>query len=189
MEHSAEQITRMLNEVGRGSKASLDKLLPIIYDELRRISSRYLRDEYREHTLQTTELVHEAYIKLLGSRDISWQNRGHFFGIAARTMREILVDYARQRNARKRGSGESPLSLDEARYVPAESDDQLLALDEALRRLESVDQRSSRIVELRYFSGLRIEEVAEALDISVATVKRDWGFAKAWLYREMQSVR
>ena len=182
-----QNITQLLNDLSEGNNVAIEKLLPLVYDELRKISSKYLRDEYRQHTLQTTELVHEAYLKLIGDQKISWQNRAHFFGIAARTMRQILVDYARKRNAVKRGGGERKLTLDQTPLLSEVSDEKILALDEALKRLESIEERSSKIVELRYFSGLTIEETAEILQISPATVKRDWNFAKAWLYREIQN--
>jgi len=183
---SKQNITLMLNKLSNGNTIVIEQILPLVYDELRKISSKYLSDEYRNHTFQTTELVHEAYIKLIGNQSISWQSRAHFFGIAAKTMRQILVDYARKRNSQKRGSGKTKLSLDDAQLVASESDDQILALDEALRKLEGVEERSGKIVELRYFSGLTIEETAELLNISSATVKRDWQFAKAWLYKEIQ---
>lgn len=187
MQNNQQNITQLLNDLSQGNNVAIEKLLPMVYDELRKISSKYLRDEYRQHTLQTTELVHEAYLKLIGSQQISWQSRAHFFGIAAKTMRQILVDYARKRNAVKRGSGERKITLDESPLIIDISDEKILALDEALKRLESIEERSSKIVELRYFSGLTIEETAEILQISPATVKRDWNFAKAWLYREIQN--
>jgi len=183
---SPQNITVMLNDLSNGNTLVIEQILPLVYDELRKISSKYLSDEYRKHTFQTTELVHEAYIKLIGNQGISWQSRAHFYGIAARTMRQILVDYARKRKSLKRGSGKTDFSLDNTQIVAGESDEQILALDEALKKLENVEERSSKIVELRYFSGLTIEETAELLNISAATVKRDWQFAKAWLYREIQ---
>lgn len=185
--HQPENFTRLIQEYSKGNKLVLNQILPLIYDELRRISSRYLREEYRNHTLQTTELVHEAYLKLIGDQNISWENRAHFFGIAAQSMRQILVDHARKRNAKKRGGGKSNLSLEEVFTISEKVDDQILVLDEALKRLEKVDERSCKIVELRYFSGLTIEETAKVLNISASTAKRDWNFAKAWLYREIQN--
>ena len=183
---SNRNITQLLNEISEGNDIALEKILPLVYDELHRISSKYLSAEYRKHTFQTTELVHEAYLKLVGNDEISWQSRAHFFGIAAQSMRQILVDYARKRKSQKRGDGKTKLSLEDAPNVSEESDEQILALDEALTRFESVEERSSKIVELRYFSGLTINETAELLKISPATVKREWNFAKAWLYREIQ---
>jgi RNA polymerase sigma factor (TIGR02999 family) len=184
-ELSQQNITVLLEDCINGKKGAVDQLLPHVYNELRKISSKYLRDEYRNHTLQTTELVHEAYIKLIGDQNISWQNRAHFFGIAAQSMRQILVDHARKRKSLKRGEGKSNISIEDAFEVSEKTDDQIIALDEALKRLELLEERSSKIVELRYFSGLTIEETAEVLNISPATTKRDWNFAKAWLYREI----
>lgn len=182
-----KDITLLLEECVKGNKGAIDRLLPQVYNELKRISSKYLRDEYRNHTLQTTELVHEAYLKLVGNQNISWQNRAHFFGIAAQSMRQILVDHARKRKSLKRGEGKSNLSLDEVFEISEKTDDQLIALDEALNKLEAIEERSCKLVELRYFSGLTIEETAEVLNISPATAKRDWNFAKAWLYREISN--
>ncbi len=187
MQYNSSELTRLLNESVTGNKSSLDKVLPIVYDELRVISSKYLRGEYRHHTLQTTELVHEAYLKLIGDQNISWESRAHFFGIAAKSMREILVDYARKRNSKKRGEGVPALSLEDVLYISDKYDYQILALDEALKKFETLEERSSKIVELRYFAGLTIEETADVLNISPATVKKDWNFAKAWLYREIQT--
>ena len=183
---SPQNITLLLNEISKGNNLAIEQILPLVYDELRKISSKYLSDEYRKHTFRTTELVHEAYIKLIGNQQISWESRAHFYGIAAKTMRQILVDYARKRKSQKRGSGKPKLSLDDAQLVASESDEQIIALDEALKKLENAEERSSKIVELRYFSGLTIEETAKLLNISAATVKRDWQFAKTWLYREIQ---
>lgn len=179
-------IAQLLNEFPNDDEIALDKILTLVYDEMKIISSKYLRDEYRNHTLQTTELVHEAYLKMIGSENITWESRGHFFGIAARSIRQILVDYARKRNASKRGNAKTLLSLDKAEFIISESEEQIINLDEALSKLEKYDTRSYKIVELRYFSGLSIEETAQVLNISPATVKRDWNFAKAWLYREMK---
>lgn len=185
MQNPQSHITRLLNDYSDGNKQLLVEILPLVYNELRRISSRYLREEHRNHTFQTTELVHEAYLKLIGNENISWESRAHFFGIAARSMRQILVDHARKRNAVKRGSGDKKLSLEEAATITAENDEQILALDGALNKLETLDERSGKIVEMRFFSGLTLEETAEALKISTSTAKRDWNFAKAWLYREI----
>ena len=182
---NSQNITLLLNQISDGNSLAINQILPLVYNELRKISSKYLRDEYRQHTLQTTELVHEAYIKLIGSNNLSWESRSHFYGIAAKSMRQILVDYARKRKSQKRGEGKTELTLDEANFVIGESEDQLLSLNDALDKLETLEERSSKIVELRFFSGLSIEETAKVLNISVATVKRDWKFAKAWLYREI----
>jgi RNA polymerase sigma factor (TIGR02999 family) len=188
LELTQQNVTLLLQDCIKGKKGAVDELLPHVYSELKRISSKYLHDEYRKHTLQTTELVHEAYIKLVGDQNINWQNRAHFFGIAAQSMRQILVDHARKRKSLKRGDGKANISLEDILETSDKSDEQILALDEALRKLESKDERSSKLVELRYFTGLTIEETAEALHISPATAKRDWTFAKAWLYREIASI-
>lgn len=182
------ELTQLLINYGNGDENALSQLLPQIYNELRKISRKYLRNEYRNHTLQTTELVHEAYIKLIGSQNLSWQNKAHFFGIAAQSMRQVLVDYARKKKSIKRGEGKKHISLDEAYEVSEKNDTKILALDEALKRLEKVEERSSKIVELRYFSGLTFEETAEVLNISESTAKRGWNYAKAWLYREMDTI-
>ncbi|GBD91213.1 RNA polymerase sigma factor [bacterium BMS3Abin04] len=180
-----QNITQLLNSASAGDGFALDKILPVVYNELKQISSKYLRNEYRNHTLQTTELVHEAYLKLIGDEKLAWESKAHFFGIAAKSMRQILVDYARKRNALKRGEGKTMLSLDNANILVNQTEEKILSLDEALTKLEIIDERCSKIVELRFFSGLSLEETALALKISVATVKRDWKFAKAWLYREI----
>jgi len=185
MMDQTKHFTQLLNDVTKGDKFALEKILPLVYEELRTISSKYLRDEHRKHTLQTTELVHEAYLKLIGDEKLTWENRAHFFGIAARSMRQILVDYARKRKSQKRGSGETKLSLENAELVVGESEEELINLNDALDKLEKLEERSCKIVELRFFSGLSIEETAKMLDISVGTVKRDWNFARAWLYREI----
>ena len=188
MQYNSEELTRLLNESLDGNKISMDKILPIVYNELKKISSNYLQAENINHTLQTTELVHEVYLKLIGSQKINWESRAHFFGIAARMMREILVDHARKKNSQKRGDGAAKLSLDDSLNISDEFDGQILALDEALKKLERIEERPSKIVELRFFSGLSIEETAALLNISPATAKRDWVYAKAWLYREIQII-
>jgi len=182
-----QEITKMLHEWGTGKQDALDALLPLVYDELHRQASRFLRRERAGHTLQTTALIHEAYLKLIDQRDVDWKNRAHFFGIAAQTMRRILVDYARARHREKRGGAEENLPLEEAALlaVSEENGVDLIVLDKALTRLAEFDERQSRIVELRYFSGLSIEETAEVLHISRATVKSDWTIAKTWLRREI----
>lgn len=181
----SHNVTQLLNQVSNGDELALDSILPLVYNELRKISSKYLRDEYRQHTLQTTELVHEAYIKLIGSNSLSWESRAHFYGIAARSMRQILVDHARKRKSQKRGSGLTCITLDKVAQNFINMDEQILDLNDALEKLESIEERSSKIVELRFFSGLSIDETAEILKVSPATIKRDWNFAKAWLYREI----
>jgi RNA polymerase sigma factor (TIGR02999 family) len=159
--------------------------MPLVYEELRRIAAHYLRNERQEHTLQTSALVNEAYLRLVDHENIEWQNRAHFFGVAAQAMRRVLVDYARSRNYQKRGGGARQVSLDEAVTVAEEHAAEMIALDDALRELAKIDERKCRVVELRYFGGLSVEETAEALGVSIQTVGRDWSTAKAWLLREM----
>ncbi|HEU4834391.1 MAG TPA: sigma-70 family RNA polymerase sigma factor [Pyrinomonadaceae bacterium] len=178
-------ITELLVGYGRGDKDALDKLMPIVYDELRRQAARYLRREQAGHTLQTTALIHEVYVRLVDQRNVQWQNRAHFFGIAAQMMRRILVDHARTKKRAKRGGSDVKVSLADAAIPVKERDLDVVALDEALNRLAAIDEQQSRVVELRFFSGLTVEETAEVMGISAATVKRDWSMAKAWLHREL----
>ena len=183
---NAEQITQLLKDWSEGNQTALDKLMPLVYDELRRQASRFLRKERSNHTLQTTALIHEAYLKLIDQKEVQWQNRAHFFAIASTAMRRILVDYARERHREKRGGSAEKLPLDEAfQIVSKEKSMDLIALDEALTRLAKFDVRQARIVELRYFSGLSIDETAEILGVSNATVRLDWNLAKAWLKLEI----
>lgn len=187
LQQKSKEITGMLREWSDGKQEALDALLPLVYDELHRQASRYLRRERTGHTLQATALIHETYLKLIDQREVNWQNRAHFFGVAAQAMRRILVDYAKARHREKRGgAGENlPLEAVTLAISGARSID-LEELDEALTRLAKMDVRQASIVELRYFSGLSIEETAEALRISPATVKSDWKSAKAWLYQEIK---
>ena len=179
------EITQLLVKAKNGDRKAESELVPLVYDELRRLARRYMRHERPDHTLQATALVHEAYLKLIDQRE-SWQNRAHFFGVAAQVMRRFLVDHARAKLAQKRGGSREEISLDAAlAFSPAQSD-QFLALDEALERLSRLDPRQGRIVELKFFGGLTDEEVAEVLAISIRTVKRDWSVARAWLFRELQ---
>lgn len=178
-------VTQLLLAWGNGDQRAFEQLLPLIYDELRQLAERYLKRERAGHTLQATALVHEAYLKLINQQQVEWQNRAHFYGIAAHAMRRILIDYARSRQADKRGSGEPRLSLDENLTVVNEPHRELLALDDALTALAIFDAQKSRIVELRYFGGLSIEETAAALGIGTATVIRQWRLAKAWLHNEL----
>lgn len=179
-------VTRLLLKWTEGDKQALEDLLPLVYDELRRLAKSYLQRERPGHTLQSTALVHEAYMRLV-DQNVSWQSRAHFFGIAAQMMRRILVDHARGKNAAKRGDGAVQVTLDEGLVAANERDVNVLALDACLTKLAALDAQQSQIVELRFFAGLSIEETAEILKISPATVKRDWAMAKAWLYREMQA--
>ncbi|HEY8561719.1 MAG TPA: sigma-70 family RNA polymerase sigma factor [Pyrinomonadaceae bacterium] len=175
------EFTQLLKHAQNGDRESLDRLLPLIYDELRRVAANQLQRERADHTLQATALVHEAYLRLLEQREVDWQNRAHFFSIAAEMMRRILVNYAVQRGAQKRGDGAARIALEDAASFSDEKDFDLVSLDDALRRLAAYDETQARIVELRFFGGLTIEETAEVLDISDSTVKREWRMAKAWL--------
>ena len=186
MEAPRSDVTELLQLWSGGRKDAFDELLPLIYAELRRLASSYLRRERRDHTLQATALVHEAFLKLVDQRAVRWQNRAHFFGIAAQAMRRILVDHARARAAGKRGDGARPVALDDAMLLTDAPDVDVLALDEALTRLAVLDPQQSRVVELRFFGGLTMDETAEVLHISPATVGRDWTLAKAWLYAELR---
>ncbi|MBC7771354.1 MAG: sigma-70 family RNA polymerase sigma factor [Pyrinomonadaceae bacterium] len=178
-------ITQLLKQASCGEQRAVDVLLPVVYDELRRIAERSLRRERVDHTLQTTALVHEAYLKMVDQREVEWKNRAHFFAIAAQAMRRILVNHAKGVNRIKRGGNRSRIELDDAAAVTPDRDIDLVALDEAMTRLEQFDPRKSKLVELRFFGGMSIEEVAEVLQIAPATAKRDWAFAKAWLLREV----
>jgi len=180
-----EDITKLLLDWQNGDRAALEKLTPLVYDELRRLAGNYLRRERSDHSLQATALVHEAYLRLVGQQEVSWQNRAHFFGIAARLMRQILVDHARAHTAGKRGGGETLLHLDEAVEISADHNADLVALDDALETLGKIDFRKCRVIELRFFGGLTEQETGEVLGISVATVRRESRMAEAWLFREI----
>ena len=182
-----EDITQLLVDWGKGNKLALDGLMPLVYDELHRIASRYLRRERQGHTLQTTALINEAYLRIVDQNRVNWQSRAHFFGVAAQMMRRILVDHARSHLYAKRGGGAQKLTLDDAIATPQECDLDLVALDDALTTLGQIDPQQSRIIELRFFGGLTIEETAEVIGISPATVKRDWNMAKAWLFGEINN--
>jgi RNA polymerase sigma-70 factor (ECF subfamily) len=185
MEPNPGEITVLLHQIKDGDQDAQSRLIGLVYPELRRLAADYMRQERPDHTLQTTALVHEAYLRFLEQKEVGWQSRSHFFGVAATLMRRILVDHARERLAKRRGGSREKLTLDDASVVTAGRSDQLLALDEALGRLEETRPRQSRIVELRFFGGLSEEEVAEVLGISTRTVRRDWNFAKAWLYQQI----
>jgi len=180
-------ITQLLIKWRNGDQAALDELASQVYSELRRLARYYLSQERHGHTLQPSDLVQEAYLRLVDEKEIDWRNRAHFFGVAAKRMRRILVEHARGRQAAKRGGGEYRLSLSEADRLPEKRNVNLLALNDALQRLEALDPQKARIVELRYFCGLTIEQTAEALRISPATVKRDWSMARAWLRSEISN--
>lgn len=184
---STEGITQLLVDWGNGDQAALEKLMPLVYNELRRLASNYLRRERAGHTLQPTALVNEAYLKLIDQRNARWQNRAHFFGISAQLMRRILVDHARQHQAAKRGgSNQQRLSITSAEQFAKQPEVDLLALNEALDELTLMDPQQAQIVELKFFGGLSIDETAEVLGISHATVERDWKMARAWLRRQLE---
>lgn len=180
----ATEVTELLNAASTEGPGALERVLPLVYEELRMLADRYLRDERPNHTLQTTALVHEAYLRLVDAPNVSWENRRHFFGIAAHAMRQILVDHARRRTAAKRDGGRQVTLEDDAVATPTATED-ILGVDEVLHRLAAQAPRAAQVVELRYFAGLSIEQTAETLDVSVATVKRDWLMARAWLQREL----
>lgn len=182
---STSGVTQLLNDWRDGDRTALERLTPLIYEELKRIAHRYVRRERKGQTLQTTALVHEAYLRLAGNRESAWQNRAHFFAVTAQVMRHILIDHARRRQYLKHGGELEKVPLEEASLMSAERAAELVALDEALEELKQLDPRKSSVVELRYFGGLSLEEAAQALDVSVMTVRRDWRAAKAWLFRAL----
>jgi len=182
------QVTTLLKEWSDGDQAALEQLMPLVYDELHRLAHQHMRREKPGNVLQTSALINEAYLRLAGEPRVHWQNRAHFFGIAARLMRRILVDEARKRDSVKRGGATIQVSLDEATSVAQEQAANVVALDDALRSLEAIDSRQSEIVELRFFAGLSIEETAGVLKVSPGTVMRDWTFARAWLRNEMNGA-
>ena len=179
------ELTQLLIDWSNGDQAALDKLMPLIDEELRRLAHRYMTRERAGHTLQTTALVNEAFLRLVNRKNLQWQNRAHFFGLAAQLMRTILVDHARSHASAKRGGGAHKLELDEAMVVSQQKASEVIALDDALKQLALLDPQQSRIVELRFFGGLTVEEAAEVLHVSPATIKREWSTAKAWLYHEL----
>ena len=182
---AVDNLTGLLVEWRDGDKAALDRLMPLVYDELRRIAHRYVRHERDGHTLQTSALVNEAYLRFAGQRNVDWQNRAHFFAVTAQVMRHILIDHARRRRYAKHGGEVRQVSIEDAAEMSWQRAGELIALEEALDELARFDRRKSQVVELRYFGGLSLEETAEVLEISLMTVRRDWRAAKAWLYRRM----
>jgi RNA polymerase sigma-70 factor (ECF subfamily) len=188
VEHTPD-VTLLLNKLAAGDREAAAALVPLVYEELRRLAARRLRHERPNHTLQTTALVHEAYVKLAGQRDASWQNRTQFFGVASQVMRRILVDYARGKQRIRRGGKQQKVSLDSVLLVSGDRTDEVLAVHESLSRLEMLDARQARIVELRYFGGLTVEETAEVVGVSAKTVMRELNVAKAWLYGNLRDRR
>lgn len=183
MNPSPKEVTQLLLDWSNGNQAALDRLTPLVYEELHRLAHQHMSRERRDHTLQTSALVNEAYLRLIDQRNVHWQNRSHFFSIASRLMRRILVDHARAHTPAKRGGGALQVSLDEAAFVSQERASELVALDDALTSLAAIDQRKCQVVELRFFGGMSVEETATALGVSPITIKRDWSTAKAWLHR------
>jgi len=183
---SPHRVTQLLAEWSDGDNAALVELTPLVYEELRRLAHHFMEGQRPDHTLQTTALVDEAYLRMADQTKPSWQNRAHFFAVAARAMRQILVNYARSKRAQKRGGGALKVELDEAAIVSPEQSQAIVDLHEALERLGTLDSRKARVVELKYFGGLNHDEIAEVMKVSAVTVRRDWVFAKAWLYNELQ---
>jgi len=183
----SHSVTVLLEQWNNGDQAALDRLIPLIYEELRKMAKRYMRQQNPGHTLQTTALIHEAYLRMVKQTEKQFENRAHFFGVAAQAMRHILVDYARARQTARRGGAARPISLEEAALVTAERGAELVAFDEALKELEKLSKRQSRVVELRYFGGLSVDETATVLSVSPETVMRDWSMAKTWLYRALSA--
>ena len=184
--HTPQAVTQLLERWSGGDRSALDELMPLVYDELRRLARRYTSRERPGNTLQTSALINEAYLRLVDQKNVRWQNRAHFYGIAAQMMRRILVDHARKRRYQKRGGGGQRVSFDEAMIVSDERAGEVVALDDALKNLAEVDPRKSQLVELRFFGGLSVEETAEVLGVSAPTVKRQWRMAKAWLFGQVQ---
>ena len=186
--HSPKEITRLLVAWGDGDESALEELTPLVYEELHRLAHHYMGHERPGHTLQTTALVNEAYVRLIDWKNVHWQNRAHFFAVSAQLMRRILVDFARSRGYQKRGGGALAVTLDDAAVMSDEKGSDMVALDEALTSLAELDARQSKVVELRFFGGLSNEEAAEVLKVSPGTVRRDWSLARAWLHRELSTA-
>jgi RNA polymerase sigma-70 factor, ECF subfamily len=186
MDDSSHQITLLLIDWSKGDENALERLMPLVYDELRRMARNYMRRQPSGHSLQTTELIHEAYLKIAAGKEKQWQNRAHFFGVAAKAMRHILVDYAKSKHRRKRGGWQDRITFVEDAAVTGGRSDEIIALDDALNQLATLDERKVRVVEMKFFGGLKTEEIAGVLKISPETVKRDWQFAQTWLLRELR---
>ncbi|HEY8228670.1 MAG TPA: sigma-70 family RNA polymerase sigma factor [Pyrinomonadaceae bacterium] len=184
--HSQKEITQLLVAWSDGDESALAELTPLVYEELHRLAHHYMTGEREGHTLQTTALVNEAYVRLIDWKDVRWQNRAHFFAVSAQLMRRILVDFARSRGYQKRGGGAKAVELDEAAVIAEDRGTDMVALDEALNALAQLDERQSKVVELKFFGGLTIDEIAEVLTVSEGTIRRDWSLARAWLHRELQ---
>src|SRR6266498_4019995 len=185
---SLHRVTQLLQQWSHGDDAALAELTPLVYEELRRLAHHYMEGQRRDHTLQTTALVNEAYLRLAEQTNPNWQSRAHFLAVAARAMRQILVSYARSDRAQKRGGGGARIELDESAILSPEQSKEIIDLHEALERLGTLDSRKARVVELKYFGGLNHDEIAEVMKTSIVTVRRDWAFAKAWLYKELHNA-
>jgi RNA polymerase sigma factor (TIGR02999 family) len=185
---ASHEVTQLLMAWNDGDQSALERLIPLVHAELHRIARRYMRNERAGHTLQTSALINEAYLRLIDAQQVHWQNRAHFFGIAAQLMRRVLVDFARSRSYKKRGGGALQVSLDETMVITKERGEDLVALDEALSSLSELDERKGRVVEMRFFGGLSEKEIAEALTVSQETVRRDWRLAKSWLRRRLSET-
>ena len=185
---ASQQITQLLVDWSKGNEFALEQLMPLVYEELRRMARHYMRGQPSGHTFQTTDLIHEAYLKIARGEEQNWQNRAHFFGVAASAMRHILVDYARSKNSQKRGGIAEKITLEENLVASVNRSEEIVALDDALKQLANLDERKSRVVEMKFFGGLNIEEIAEVLKTSPETVKRDWRFARTWLLRELSGT-
>ncbi len=186
MNDNSHQITLLLLDWSKGDEYALEELMPLVYEELRRMARNYMRRQPSGHTFQTTDLIHETYLKIAGGEGRNWQSRNHFFGVAAKAMRHILVDYARSKNNQKRGGWQERVTLAENMRVTKQSSEEIVALDEALNRLAELDDRKVRVVEMKFFAGLSVAEIAAVLNVSPETVKRDWSFAQTWLLRELE---
>ena len=185
-DNNSHQISLLLIDWSKGDEYALEQLMPLVYEELRRMARNYMRRQPSGHTFQTTDLIHEAYLKIAGGEQRNWQSRSHFFGVAAKAMRHILVDYARSKNNQKRGGWQERVTLKENMRVTNQSSEDIVALDDALNRLATLDDRKVRVVEMKFFAGLHVAEIADVLKVSPETVKRDWSFAQTWLLRELQ---
>jgi RNA polymerase sigma factor (TIGR02999 family) len=185
-DNNSHQITLLLIDWGKGDEYALEQLMPMVYNELRGMARRHMRRQPSGHTFQTTDLIHETYLKIAGGEERNWQGRNHFFGVAAKAMRHILVDYARSKNKQKRGGWQARVTLTDNMRVTNQSPEEMVALDEALNRLEILDVRKVRVVEMKFFAGLNVAEIAGVLKVSPETVKRDWSFAQSWLLRELE---
>jgi len=183
---NSHQISLLLIDWSKGDEYALEQLMPLVYQELRSMARRHMRGQPAGHTFQTTDLIHETYLKIAGGQEKQWQSRSHFFGVAAKAMRHILVDYARSKNNQKRGGWQERVTLQETMRVTNQSSEEIIALDDALNRLSTLDERKVQVVEMKFFAGLKVEEIAAVLKVSPETVKRDWSFAQTWLLRELQ---